>query len=73
MIDRFGVPAVFGRPYLGASEINKILVAQHIVMTFESREKSADWAEWASENKEDAIELAKAMKAAEERGYLEDG
>jgi hypothetical protein len=73
LIDRFGVPAVFGRPYLGASEINKILVAQNIVTTFQSSEQSADWAEWASENKEDAIELGKAMKAAEERGYLDDG
>jgi len=70
MIDRFGVQAIMGRPYLGALEIKSIYSAEKVLQLYREKERSSSWAEWATVNPEDAAYLARAIKAAEEEGLI---
>jgi len=70
MIDRFGVHAVMGRPYLGALEIKSIYSAEKVLQTHEEKERCTDWADWAKDNPDDAAFLARAIKAADEEGLI---
>lgn len=70
MIDRFGVHAVMGRPYLGALEIKRIYSAEKVLQIYRDKERASSWAEWAQVNPEDAAYLAMAIKAAEEEGLI---
>ena len=77
LIDRFGVQAIFGRSYLGAAEINKMLAAQRIVRLSEEIKEYRDgegninWAAWAQADPQGAADLAEAQKAATDRGLLD--
>jgi len=70
MINRFGVHAVMGRPYLGALEIKKIYSAEKVLQIYREKDRASSWAEWAKSNPEDAAYLARAIKAAEEEGLI---
>lgn len=70
LIDRFGVYAVMGRPYLGALEINRILSAEKVIQVYHEKEAWSSWAEWAKANPDDAAYLARAIKVAEEEGLV---
>lgn len=63
LIDRFGAPAVYGRP-LGYGEMRRIMAVESIVNAYQARARSSDWAKWASENPEHNKALIAAMKAA---------
>lgn len=77
LIDRYGVQAIFGRSYLGACEIEKMLTAQRIVRLnreateYRDTDGQINWTKWAQENPEGAKELAEAQKAAADRGLLD--
>ena len=71
LIDRFGVHAVMGRPYLGALEVISIYAAEKVLKVYREKESSSSWAEWAQANPEDAAYLARAIKAAEEEGFID--
>ena len=77
LIDRYGVQAIFGRSYLGAAEINKMLAAQRIVrLSREAKEYTdvegkVNWVKWAQEDPQGAKDLAEAQKAAADRGLLD--
>ncbi len=77
LIDRFGVQAIFGRSYLGAAEINKMLAAQRIVRLsreikeYTDAEGKINWVKWAQEDPQGAKDLAEAQKAAADRGLLD--
>ena len=60
-IDRFGASAVLGRS-LGAGEIKRMRLAENVVAAYQSRAQSANWATWASENKEMNHLLITAME-----------
>jgi hypothetical protein len=51
-IQQFGVEAVMGRPWLGAKEINRMLITANIIQAYKSREGSDNWAEWSRKNPE---------------------
>lgn len=61
-IDRFGVMAIMGRPVLHFGELNRMACAENILVAYRSRAKSANWAEWASNNTALANLLAEAEK-----------
>ena len=77
LIDRFGVQAIFGRSYLGAAEINKMLAAQRIVRLsrevkeYTDTEGKINWVKWAQDDPQGAKDLAEAQKAAADRGLLD--
>ncbi len=77
LIDRYGVQAIFGRSYLGAAEINKMLAAQRIVRLsrevkeYTDAEGKINWVKWAQEDPQGAEDLAEAQKAAADRGLLD--
>jgi len=63
-IDRFGVPAVMGRDYLGAGELRRMVTAENIVEAYHARLATNDWAEWAKANKSMSRLLNEAAKLA---------
>lgn len=77
LIDRYGVQAIFGRSYLGAAEINKMLAAQRIVRLsrevkgYTDAEGKINWVKWAQDDPQGAADLAEAQKAAADRGLLD--
>ena len=40
LVDRFGVQAVLNRPYLGAEEMRRMILAENIVAWYRDREKA---------------------------------
>jgi len=66
LIDRFGVEAVMGRPYLGMGEMIRINAAERINRAYQMREHSESWAEWARKNKKDAESLIIVEKMVSE-------
>ena len=60
-IDRFGALAVLGRS-LGAGEINRMRQAENVVLAYQSRAQSANWATWAKDNPEMSSLLITAME-----------
>lgn len=63
-IERFGVEAIMGRRALGAGEIRRMTIVEHIIRLYEQRAQSANWAAWESENPDAAL-LNRAMVLAE--------
>lgn len=63
-LDRFGGAVnVLGRP-LGAGEMRKMAMAENVVMAYQARSKSKNWAVWAQKNKAEAKLLEAALMAA---------
>lgn len=65
-IDRFGIEAVLGRRQLYYGELRKMIAAENIVNAYESRQRSENWADWASKNTELAAFLAVVEKLVDE-------
>lgn len=68
-IDRFGVMAVTGQAVLPAREIRKMLVAENILLAYNSRKKSDNWGKWAEEHPD----LAKILEDIEVQLNVLDG
>jgi len=49
-IDRFGVEAVMGRPFLTAKEIRCLVHAENLVQGYRERERAKNAAEWVKNN-----------------------
>ena len=64
-IDRFGVEAILGRKQLYARELRLMTIAENIVLGYEAREKSDNWAAWAHDNERLSELLIEAQKLAE--------
>ena len=64
-IERFGVQAVMGRAHLGAGEMMRMITAENIVMAYQARADSENWAEWAAKNKKASRLLNAAAKLAD--------
>jgi hypothetical protein len=69
-IERYGVQAVMGRPYLGVSEIRAMNAATGVYDAYRSREAYRDkdgnknWPEWANKYPALARMLVQAERAA---------
>jgi hypothetical protein len=61
-IDRFGVKAVLGRDVLFFNEMLRFTVAENVLIAFQNRERSDNWAAWANENPQAAELLSKAER-----------
>lgn len=59
-IDRFGVGAVMGRNVLYYGEMRRMIVAENIVKSYQSRARAENWAAWVEENTAMANLLAEA-------------
>jgi hypothetical protein len=66
LIDRFGVEAVMGRPYLGMGEMIKINAAERIVRGYRMRSQDENWVKWAQANPKDAEKLVIVEKMVSE-------
>ncbi len=62
-IDRFGAQAVIGRT-LSAREVNRIMAAEAVIASYQSRAKAADWAAWANTHPGEAELLSRAAELA---------
>mgnify|MGYP003464051790 CR=1 FL=1 len=51
-IDRFGLEAITGRRKFYHGELSRLIIAENIVMAYNSRKQSNNWAKWASDNPE---------------------
>lgn len=49
-IDRFGLEAVTGRKIFYFHEYKRLIYAENVVLAFESRKHSTNWAEWLESN-----------------------
>jgi hypothetical protein len=65
-IDRFGSQAVFGNEPIPANILNRLRVAEALVMSYKARGAASNWAEWASENPQLSVMLNQATKEAVE-------
>ena len=63
-IDRFGSQAVFGNEPIPANILNRLYMAEALVMSYKARGASNNWAEWAKENPELSTILNRATKEA---------
>ena len=72
LIDRFGVAAVIGRPYLGAGEILRIQAAEAVLRLYGEMKQYDDWARFKLDDPDGARYLFAAMKLAHDMG-LADG
>ena len=61
-IERFGLKAITGRDIFLFHEYICLITADNIVSSYESRARSANWAEWAQSNPRMAGILAEATK-----------
>ena len=52
-------------PTATASELRRMVMAENVVKAYESRAQSINWAEWATENPDEAKLLARAMRLAD--------
>lgn len=66
-IKRFGVMAVTGRAVLSAGEIIRMNTCQNIIVAFQARERSENWAQWVKDNPELAATLHEAERLANAR------
>lgn len=73
LIDRFGVEAVMGRPYLGMGEMIKINAAERVVRGYRMKANSENWSKWARDNPKDAEKLVEVEKLIAEMEEPEDG
>ncbi len=64
-IREFGVEAVTGRKTLERLEMHNMVLARRIFDAYQSRKHSKDWAQWASDNPNDAELLEIALMASE--------
>ena len=62
-LDRFGAQAVMGRT-LSANEVNRIMAAEAVIASYQSRAKAADWAAWANAHPGEAELLSRAAELA---------
>ena len=66
MIDRFGVRAATGRDVLGYGEMTRMRHAEFIVKSYNAREASENWAEFAKQNPAASHALSEAERLANE-------
>ena len=63
LVEKFGVKAIFGKDTLPANEVIKMLTADHVLNSYNSR-KEKPWGEWAREHPGDADLLHRAERLA---------
>ena len=71
LVERFGVQAIFNRPYLGSKELKSMLLAERVYNAYKEMKNSTDWATWAIDNPDDARLLDFARKFAKEQGLID--
>jgi hypothetical protein len=71
LIDRYGVEAVMGRPYLGAGEIMRMQAAETVVRVYNERKRYDDWTRHAREDPEGSAFLNRAMILATKMGLID--
>lgn len=64
LVNRFGATAVLGQP-APLKLLRRIQSAEALESAYRARNKSGDWAEWASANPEANALLVWAMKASQ--------
>lgn len=71
LIERYGVEAIMGRPYLGAGEIMRMQAAEKIVSLYQARQRYADWTLHARDDEAGSAFLNHAMMLAHEMGFID--
>ena len=64
VIDRFGSQAVFGSEPIPANILNRMYMAEALVVSYKARGASSNWAEWAVNNPHLSTILNRVTKEA---------
>ena len=72
LIERFGVQAIFNRPYLGGKELKDMIFAENVYKACVERKQTDNVVEWDMSNPSKADLIHAAYKAAVKFGFVKE-